>query len=407
MAKKIAVLLFVVGLMIFTFAPGNELRFDVVQQALPAADAQAQNLSGGADGPSFTPVPTPTPEVTPTPRPTPTPAPTPEPTPEPTPIVKGMKNDDVTKLQNRLIALGFLEGEADGAFGNATVTAVNNVKQFLNDQFLKTAAAQPAVQAYFEGDGDDPEGTDENGATPQVQPPYTLDGQAEAKLLDAIYSDSFSDNFDVLTEGDKGSAVKRVQSRLTTLEYLYKGADGAFGPATTEALAYFQKLNGLPENGVADRNTQAVLFSERALKSDKPLHEYKVVVDISEQRVYVYQWNENKDDYTKLVQKFKCSTGTRANPTPLGTYDETVRRGDNWHWFTNFACWAQYAIHIDPTGDVMFHSVIFNKKGGRPTSGSVAALGRRASHGCIRLSVANAKWLWENITDGTTVVIQK
>ena len=55
----------------------------------------------------------------------------------------------------------------------------------------------------------------------------------------------------------------------------------------------------------------------------------------------------------------------------------------------------------------MFHSVLFTKKGGKATSGSVSALGRRASHGCIRLAVKNAKWLWENITDGTTVVVQK
>ena len=243
--------------------------------------------------------------------------------------------------------------------------------------------------------------------TASVQLPYTLDGQADAKLMQTLYSDSFSDNFEVLSEGDEGSAVKRVQSRLTTLGYLYKGADGVFGEGTTEGITYFQKVNGLAQSGVADRNTQAVLFSDQAIKSDKPLHDYKVIVDVSEQRVYVYQWVQEKGDYTKLVQKFKCSTGTRSNPTPLGTYDETVRRGATWHYFKNFGCWAQYAIHIDPTGDIMFHSVIFNKKGGKATSGSVSALGRRASHGCIRLAVKNAKWLWENITDGTTVVIQK
>ena len=38
---------------------------------------------------------------------------------------------------------------------------------------------------------------------------------------------------------------------------------------------------------------------------------------------------------------------------------------------------------------------------------SYRKLGTPASHGCIRLAVKNAKWLWENITDGTTVVIQK
>jgi len=37
---------------------------------------------------------------------------------------------------------------------------------------------------------------------------------------------------------------------------------------------------------------------------------------------------------------------------------------------------------------------------------SVSNLGRRASHGCIRLTVDNAKWIYSNCPVGTTVVIQ-
>jgi lipoprotein-anchoring transpeptidase ErfK/SrfK len=55
----------------------------------------------------------------------------------------------------------------------------------------------------------------------------------------------------------------------------------------------------------------------------------------------------------------------------------------------------------------MIHSVLFKKKGGGPTSGSVHSLGRKASHGCVRVAVKDAKWIWENCGVGTTVVIQK
>ncbi len=55
----------------------------------------------------------------------------------------------------------------------------------------------------------------------------------------------------------------------------------------------------------------------------------------------------------------------------------------------------------------MIHSVIFQKKGGSPTSGSVRSLGRRASHGCIRVQVKDAKWIWENCGVGTQILIQK
>ena len=38
--------------------------------------------------------------------------------------------------------------------------------------------------------------------------------------------------------------------------------------------------------------------------------------------------------------------------------------------------------------------------------GSVSALGRKASHGCVRLRVEDAQWIYENCDDGTIVVVQ-
>ena len=289
-----------------------------------------------------------------------------------------------------------MEGEADGIYGTGTVEAVNDAKTFLNDQYLKRTNA-----AQFQADPDDPDATP--ASAPQL--PYTLNGEADAALLTALYDGTISQSYQTLVEGDKGSAVKRIQSRLTTLNYLYNGADGGFGADTKDAVSYFQKLNDLQQSGIADKTTQQVLFSQQAVPSDRPPHEYKVVVDISEQRVYVYAWHGNS--YSKQVRKMKCSSGTTSNPTPLGDYSETVRTGERWHHFKDFGCWAQYAIHIDPTGNIMFHSVIYNRKGGSPTSGSVHMLGRRASHGCIRLATKDAKWMYEHITDGTNVVIKK
>ena len=100
-----------------------------------------------------------------------------------------------------------------------------------------------------------------------------------------------------------------------------------------------------------------------------------------------------------------CSTGTKSDPTPLGTYTSTERLG-KWYYFTKFKCWAQYAYRI--TGPYYFHSVLFNNKGdSKPTSSSVRNLGKRASHGCVRLSVEDAKWIYNNCDAGTTVVVRE
>ncbi|MDO4547036.1 MAG: L,D-transpeptidase family protein [Clostridia bacterium] len=411
MVKKFTAVLFVLALVVFTFLPGNEARIDVVSSSIKEP-AQAEELtlssySYGADGQVMantvyydgTSSQAATMDRT-YETPAPTPAPTPRPTqgPTPTPLVSGVSNADVINMQKRLIELGFLDGEADGVYGSATIAAVQDAKAFLNEQY-KNSLPTPSTT------------TDETGATvtTQIELPYTTNGDADYKFLQALHNTDFSQYMEALMEGNSGAAVKRLQSRLEQLGYLYNGVDGAYGASTSKAISSFQSENGLAQSGIADINTQTMLFSSSAKENSRPLWDYYVTVDISEQRVYVYKWSENDNDYTNLVKKFKCSTGTSSNPTPRGIYKETVRKGATWHHFKAFGnCWARYAIHIDPTGNIMFHSVLYNRKNGKsPTSSSVRALGRRASHGCIRLAVDNAKWLYENITDGTTVEIRK
>ena len=70
---------------------------------------------------------TPTPQPTPAPSPTPVPSPTPKPTPTAVSyrtLKKGMTGEDVRRMQQALISLGYLSGEADGDFGTKTLNAV-------------------------------------------------------------------------------------------------------------------------------------------------------------------------------------------------------------------------------------------------------------------------------------------
>lgn len=66
-------------------------------------------------------------EAPPTPAPESTPAPTPD--IHYAPLEQGMKGDAVAALQTRLIALGFLNGKADGSFGGKTAEAVKAFQQ--------------------------------------------------------------------------------------------------------------------------------------------------------------------------------------------------------------------------------------------------------------------------------------
>ena len=198
--------------------------------------------------------------------------------------------------------------------------------------------------------------------------------------------------------GDDEASLMRMQRRLHTLYYLAKAyVDGVDGAITTEALEAFQTTNGLPVTGRADIATCGMLFSDKAVPKQLP---YRVEVSIEEQRVYVYQLND-AGEY-ELVQTFVCSTGL-GNSTPRGIFLDGFPV-NTWHHFQKFDCWAKYSFEIE--GDIMFHSVLYSKKDDSTLrEGSLYALGQKASHGCIRLKVKDARWLFTNCKRGTLVIV--
>ena len=149
-----------------------------------------------------------------------------------------------------------------------------------------------------------------------------------------------------------------------------------------------------------DVQTAEILFSGNAVESDQYVAMYKLMVSITDQRVYVYRWTGS--DYTALVHTFICSSGAVETPTILGTFQAPGRNGE-WYWMEDSKVWVKYAFVID--GGYFFHSVLFPDKEGGPTKTSVNALGTRASHGCIRLAVEDAEWIYNNCASGMTVTI--
>ncbi len=100
----------------------------------------------------------------------------------------------------------------------------------------------------------------------------------------------------------------------------------------------------------------------------------KAVVDLSSQRMSIYANN-------KQIYKWKVSTGKgRRYATPRGSYKPQILK--KMHYSKKY--------HNSP----MPHSVFF--RGGYAIHGtnSISRLGKRASHGCVRLHPSNAKKLF-------------
>ncbi len=98
-------------------------------------------------------------------------------------------------------------------------------------------------------------------------------------------------------------------------------------------------------------------------------------------------------------------TGKKVSYTPTGTFYVQAERGD--HFFNNSLNeGANYYTSWLNHGEYLFHSVP-TKADGSYNLKEAAKLGKSTgSHGCIRLSVPDAKWMMENLKVGTKVQIK-
>ena len=150
-------------------------------------------------------------------------------------LANGSRGSDVTRLQQRLIELGYLTGTADGDYGENTAKAV---REF------------------------------------QYQIAQNEDGVANVELQERLYAADarpYVEYFD-LEEGAVGEDVLAIQLRLIELGYLRNteaNTDGEYGPMLTSAISLFKTQMGLrPEeiDGKADIEFQRLLFSDHALQ---------------------------------------------------------------------------------------------------------------------------------------------
>ena len=282
-------------------------------------------------------------------------------------IAFGDEGTAVREVQEALVNGGMTVSMPDGAYGPGLAQGIGQLHEYL--------AEIGSPRAFlFE---------DEN----------TLSVEAQQLLAGKLFS-----SLPVAFTASDTYMTSRIQRRLHTLYYLSKSKiDGSYGEKTRDAIIAFQKANHLPQSGFPDTMTLDRLFSSYAVYKVFP---YRVEVSIDRQRVYVYESDES-GEYT-LTQTFTCSTGL-GNSTPRGIFLDGGPC-NVWHHFSKFDVWARYSYTIE--GDIMFHSVLYSEKNTDSLrENSLYALGQKASHGCVRLSVKSARWIFEHCRPGSTVIV--
>lgn len=113
---------------------------------------------------------------------------------------------------------------------------------------------------------------------------------------------------------------------------------------------------------------------------------YLILVNRGAHNVGVFKGSKGNWSY---AQYWSCVTGAPSSPTITGVYRTTGYKKMSLSTDSR----ARWCTQIN--GGYFFHTIL----------ASNAELGHSQSHGCIRLAVSNAQWIYNNIGRGTTVVI--
>ena len=132
-----------------------------------------------------------------------------------------------------------------------------------------------------------------------------------------------------------------------------------------------------------------------ANNQDSPTN-YIVIVDRAAHRVGVFKGSKYNWADAKY---YKCCVGKPSTPTISGTY-YIKSRGKYFDTGTKGRCW--YFTQIN--GNYLFHSVIYDRQNS-PKRIIDNSMDAAVSHGCVRLDLENAKWIYDNIPKNTKVII--
>jgi lipoprotein-anchoring transpeptidase ErfK/SrfK len=109
----------------------------------------------------------------------------------------------------------------------------------------------------------------------------------------------------------------------------------------------------------------------------------------------------------RLVRKFGVATGQSVYPTPVGSFHVVDMQRNPW-WLPPDSPWAEGLDPIPPgPGNPLGTRWMGLSAPGVGMHGTPddASIGYSASHGCIRMHIPDAEWLFQHVKIGTPVVI--
>ena len=189
------------------------------------------------------------------------------------------------------------------------------------------------------------------------------------------------EKLELSTENEPGTEVLQKQEKVETTE--------------NESVI----VSGGTSEEVTEMSEEIEIPEETELEEPEEEFPYYIKINRQQNVITVYEKGES-GEYTEPIRAILCSTGL-YNATPKGVF----HLSNKYIWRElNGGVYGQYASRI--TGGVLFHSVPYASKNKSTLYwDKYNKLGQQASMGCVRLTVEDAKWIYDNCPSGTAVEV--
>jgi lipoprotein-anchoring transpeptidase ErfK/SrfK len=153
---------------------------------------------------------------------------------------------------------------------------------------------------------------------------------------------------------------------------------------------------------LSSHSRRPVVAKAEAIKPAVTRLNYGRIVVIRRESKGLYLYNG-----MRLLRTFGVATGQSSYPTPLGRFEIVVMARNPW-WYPPDSEWArgEKPVPPGPGNPLGTRWMGLSAPGvgihGTPDS---ASIGYSASHGCIRMHIPSAEWLFKQVDVGTTVFI--
>lgn len=322
---------------------------------------------------------------------------------------------------NKRLAIGLILGmsllfyvimylEKDDIYTAEALTSTEDVTKEMNESGL----VEQITGIWKAGETGQPDGNDTGASTESPAPDSTPNNTETPKPTGS--PDVTATPAPTSTpEGTKPPAVTRKPTPTPIPKgwnktakgkkyYILKNGKRAKGYRTIDGDAYYfnnkgyaitkqwkyVKLKGKSYKLYFGRNGKRKLDVTYQLSSSTS---FRIEVNLSKNMVMIYAKDGNKG-YTIPVKAMVCSVGMPGHRTITGNYYR-LRRAGSWH-VLRYNSVGQYCTRI--SGPYLFHSVVYTRYGDKYSldKAEYKKLGKSASHGCIRLQVEDAKWIYDH-----------